>query len=80
MRSPIIRRLARAANVTGRFRGTGRVLGAALLALTLQAPAPVGAQRADLQKVIRRQVLANGLEVVVAENHGVPLATVEVVV
>ncbi|GAC1647578.1 MAG: pitrilysin family protein [Gemmatimonadaceae bacterium] len=30
-----------------------------------------------LEKVIRRTVLDNGLEVIVIENHGVPLATVE---
>ncbi len=41
---------------------------------------PLQAQRADLEKVIRQQVLPNGLEVVVAENHGVPLVTLEVVV
>lgn len=40
--------------------------------------APVLAQRAVLEKVIQRRVLPNGLEVVVLENHGVPLATVEV--
>ena len=51
---------------------------AALLAPLLTPP--LAAQRADLEKVIRRQVLANGLEVVVVENHGVPLATLEVVV
>ena len=38
------------------------------------------AQRAQLEKVIQRKVLANGLEVVVLENHGVPLATVEITV
>jgi len=36
------------------------------------------AQRAELEKIIKRRVLANGLEVIVVENHGVPLATVEV--
>ena len=34
-------------------------------------------QRPILEKIIRRQVLTNGLEVIVIENHGVPLATVE---
>lgn len=34
--------------------------------------------RAELQKVIRRKVLPNGLEVVVVENHGVPIATLEI--
>ncbi len=35
------------------------------------------AQRAELEKRIRRQMLPNGLEVIVVENHGVPLTTVE---
>jgi zinc protease len=41
---------------------------------------PVGAQgtqRAELERRIRRDTLANGLEVIVVENHGVPLATIE---
>jgi zinc protease len=36
------------------------------------------AQRAELDKIIQRRVLANGLEVIVVENHGVPLATIEI--
>jgi zinc protease len=36
------------------------------------------AQRAELEKIIKRRVMANGLEVIVVENHGVPLATVEI--
>lgn len=47
------------------------------LALAL-VPALVSAQRAELEKIIKRKVLSNGLEVIVVENHGVPLATVEV--
>jgi zinc protease len=35
-------------------------------------------QRAELEKIIKRRVLPNGLEVIVVENHGVPLVTVEV--
>lgn len=35
------------------------------------------AQRAQLERIIQRRVLENGLEVIVVENHGVPLATVE---
>jgi zinc protease len=46
--------------------------------LAALCPAPVRAQRAELDKVIRRRVLDNGLEVIAVENHGVPLATVEV--
>ena len=37
-----------------------------------------GAQRAELEKIIQRKVLANGLEIIVVENHGVPLATIEI--
>ena len=44
----------------------------------LFAPPPVAAQRGDLEKIIQRRVLPNGLEVIVVENHGVPLATVEI--
>jgi len=60
-----------------------RSLAAALLAgavcLTAAAPAAARAQsRAELSRVIRRLVLSNGLEVVVVENHGVPLATVQI--
>src|SRR5687768_5391841 len=41
-------------------------------------PLAAAAQRADLEKIIHRRVLPNGLEVIVVENHGVPLVTVEV--
>jgi zinc protease len=41
-------------------------------------PLTLPAQRAELEKIIKRHVLPNGLEVIVVENHGVPLATVEV--
>jgi zinc protease len=52
----------------------------ATLALLLSAFLPIGAaaQRAELDKIIQRKVLANGLEVIVVENHGVPLATIEI--
>src|SRR5262249_27424118 len=50
-------------------------------------PAPAAApalrpasQREELERIIQRKVLPNGLEVIVVENHGVPLATVELVV
>lgn len=50
-----------------------------LLAIVcLAAPGTVRAQRGELAKIIQRKVLANGLEVIVVENHGVPLATIEV--
>jgi zinc protease len=47
------------------------------VAVAALAPASVSAQRTELEKFIRHKVLANGLEVIVAENHGVPLATIE---
>lgn len=34
--------------------------------------------RAELDKVLRRKVLANGMEIIVVENHGIPLATLEI--
>src|SRR6266498_5026714 len=51
----------------------------ATLALLVSALAPMQArgQRAELEKIIKRKVLANGLEVIVVENHGVPLVTIE---
>src|SRR6478609_9366316 len=49
----------------------------ALLAAVL-APVAARAQRAELEKIIQRKVLGNGLEIIVVENHGVPLATIEI--
>jgi zinc protease len=49
----------------------------ALLISLVCSTAALG-QRAELEKIIQRKVLSNGLEVIVVENHGVPLATVEV--
>src|SRR4030088_1629600 len=51
----------------------------ATLALLLSALLPMraDAQRAELEKIIQRKVLGNGLEIIVVENHGVPLATIE---
>ncbi len=49
----------------------------ALLFSLVSSTAAFG-QRAELEKIIQRKVLPNGLEVIVVENHGVPLATVEV--
>jgi zinc protease len=51
-----------------------------LAASILLAAADAGAQRATLERETLRRTLPNGLTVVVAENHSVPLATVEVVV
>lgn len=68
-------RFRRRGHAPGRWR---RVLAAA--ALLVLAAATVQAQRAQLEKVIQRHTLANGLEVIVIENHGVPLVTAEVTV
>jgi zinc protease len=43
----------------------------------LFAPALAHPQRAELEKILSTRVLTNGMEIVVLENHGVPLATVE---
>jgi zinc protease len=58
----------------------GRAVRAAGLgALLVFSALPAAAQsRKVLERVIQRRVLANGLEVIVIENHGVPLATVEI--
>src|SRR5215472_8370855 len=52
--------------------------GWAAIALSVWSTAPLGAQRAEFEKTIKREVLENGLEVIVVENHGVPLATIEI--
>jgi zinc protease len=58
----------------------GNLRGYATLALIALAflPSAAQSQRAELAKIIQRKVLANGLEVIVVENHGVPLATIEI--
>ena len=61
-----------------RNRSRGRLATITAALLLVLAPAVLPAQRAELEKIIRRKVLPNGLEVIVVENHGVPLATVEV--
>jgi zinc protease len=54
---------------------------AAFLVLSAMVAAPrAQAQRAELEKTIQRRIMANGLEVIVVENHGVPLVTVEITV
>jgi zinc protease len=57
------------------------LLAAALVvaAPSVLAPSTAVAQsRAELEKVIKRKVLANGMEIIVVENHGVPIATLEI--
>jgi len=48
----------------------------ALLAMALASPSL--SQRAELERRIQRQVLQNGLEIIVVQNRGVPLVTIEV--
>lgn len=48
-------------------------LGTAALPSTLPAQS-----RAELERIIERRVLPNGMEVIVVENHGVPIATLEI--
>jgi zinc protease len=50
----------------------------AALATLMLAPVVVHAQRAELERRIRRDTLSNGMEIIVVENHGVPLATLEI--
>ena len=52
---------------------------AAVVVLALGAPvaATAHAQRAELEKHIERTTLPNGLDVIVVQNHGVPLVTIE---
>jgi zinc protease len=50
---------------------------AAALCLLAGVSLPLAAQRAELERRIKRDTLPNGLEVIVVENHGVPLVTIE---
>ena len=59
-------------------KGVLRYCATLVLLLSAFLPMEIGAQRAELEKIIQRKVLANGLEIIVVENHGVPLATIEI--
>lgn len=50
---------------------------AALVLLPLLAAPAAHAQRAELEQHIKRTTLANGLDVIVVPNRGVPLVTIE---
>ena len=54
-----------------------RTFRASALAWLLVTAAPLQAQRAELERHIQRAVLPNGLEVMVVQNRGVPLVTIE---
>jgi zinc protease len=55
-------------------------LAASLAAILVLAGGTASAQRVELAKHIQRTTLVNGLEVIVVENPGVPLVTMEAVV
>lgn len=62
----------------GQLLRHGTTLRMTVVVVLMIALVPVlHAQRAELEKRIRRETLPNGLEVIVVENHGVPLTTVE---
>ena len=62
-----------------RFRLPFLLLTLAVLAAPVTvSPTLLAQSRAELEKVLRRRTLPNGLEVVVVENHGVPIATLEI--
>jgi len=48
-----------------------------LVLVVLAAPRALAGQKAELEKHIQRTTLSNGLDVIVVENHGVPLVTIE---
>jgi zinc protease len=60
-----------------RFQASALTTLRMLALVTLALPSIVDAQRAELERRIRRQVLPNGLEVIVVPNRGVPLVTIE---
>lgn len=73
-----LRHSTRKKHVVWRTRQRQRMLAGTLLASWMVVSAPAHGQRVELQKFIHHTVLANGMEVIVAENHGVPIATVEI--
>src|SRR3954470_13335826 len=56
---------------------TLRMIRASAIVALLCAPIALAAQRAELEKHIQRTTLPNGLDVILIENHGVPLVTIE---
>jgi zinc protease len=59
-------------------KGILRYYATLVLAACVFLPMRASGQRAELEKIIQRKVLPNGLEIIVVENHGVPLATIEI--
>ena len=72
------RTLRRVSRARGQWR-TRRALGATVVLgfALLVSPTSLVAQRAELERRITRQTLPNGLELIVVENRGVPLVTIE---
>ena len=60
-----------------RAAGIRRALRASVLAMLVCAPAIASAQRSELERQVQRTTLPNGLDVIVVENRGVPLVTIE---
>jgi zinc protease len=62
-----------------RARGSAmvRTWGAVAITLAILAPSLLAAQRAELERLIQRRTLPNGLDVIVVRNPGVPLVTIE---
>src|SRR4051812_11436314 len=59
-------------------KGLQRCFATLALLIAALVPLQAKAQRAELEKIIQRKILSNGLEVIVVENHGVPLVTVQI--
>lgn len=76
--SPTTRRLFRLARHLPRQLVLGAALFTAAPALSLVNSSVAAQSRAELEKVLKRKVLANGMEIIVVENHGVPIATLEI--
>jgi zinc protease len=69
-RFPMLPRSRFRVNATGVARLT-------LVLAVLAVPRALLGQKAELEKHIQRTTLSNGLDVIVIENHGVPLVTIE---
>src|SRR6187397_1151482 len=59
-----------------RAAGIRRALRASVLVL-MCAPSIAIAQRSELERRVQRTTLPNGLDIIVVENRGVPLVTIE---
>lgn len=79
--TPVFHRPRRHRTRRRRLRPAGSALAvAAAGVLFVVVPHVALAQRATLERLTQQRTLDNGLQVIVVENHAVPLATAEVVV